>query len=361
MLDFLSQINIYNKVLIFIAFIGFVLHLKAYTDWKNQFNWSASVSDVKGFPMVLALGSGLYGTGSLKDDYDFKEIIHLNERFSDIYDENGIRADYGELARNELLEEAPIPKILNLEWYSHREGKYFKGEFSLNRNLNAGNKIKKHFKRGYLDWRGKKRYAFHFMVGIAPKGKVSLWLSTRYNDWTYKIADFEAQKSNSVLVQKEEMVASLEELEDDEKTLLQPMLVSEKEINACIEELSLLSSMHKYKIQAKGTGAKLSSAFTVYGANKEVWPYDSKGNNYKRASFPEKIVFTFLNAGSPDQDASLTIGKTDLLDAINHFDKSDLIDITVYYDKESDEVRLGYYSKNEDKEYFVSDIQAAWE
>jgi len=83
----------------------------------------------------------------------------------------------------------PIPKKLTISWFSYTEDKFYSGTFDL-----PYKKIQALFEKGYLNpVSGEKTTYSNIIVGMAPGGDVSLWLSGHI---TTEVANFIATQTD---------------------------------------------------------------------------------------------------------------------------------------------------------------------
>lgn len=137
----------------------------------------------------------------------------------------------------------PVPNKLNITWFSYREDKFYSGDFEL-----PYEKLKQLFKEGFLDDNGKIEIYHRIMIGVAPQGYVSIWLTGSNN--IIKVATFEAKETevpwkavleNPSIERKSFIKTTIERhaerasLPVDDKTPLNRWKEYEKEINWKLE------------------------------------------------------------------------------------------------------------------------------
>ncbi|MDH7464189.1 DUF2931 family protein [Chitinophagaceae bacterium 26-R-25] len=142
---------------------------------EEKFDWSATLSAPREYPMMVIEGD--------IGNNDYKQ--YLNDFGFTV----GGWGNEGGIVSSGPDGKA-VPDSLHLLWRSHAEHKFYKGSFALPKE-----KITALFKEGfmdtYFDTVRKETYNI-FIVGIAPEGRVTVWMSAR--GMQREVAHFRAQE-----------------------------------------------------------------------------------------------------------------------------------------------------------------------
>ncbi|WP_292008819.1 DUF2931 family protein [Chryseobacterium sp.] len=125
---------------------------------EKKYSWLGTISAPQEFPMEIYSGS------IIADDftYNFDSIWGTQN--------TGWGNDGGTMSVSTTQME--IPHALEFTWYSLVEGKFYTGKWKLDKE-----KIVKLFEEGLVDQDTHKKTTYDaFVVGLAPKGRVVLWI-----------------------------------------------------------------------------------------------------------------------------------------------------------------------------------------
>jgi len=343
MLDYFSQTNIFNKLLLLIALYLLVLHWRSYKDWSNTWNWMVSVSDPYLYPMVMERS---YFTDPKTEywSYLFKEVIPMNSSIAGPYDKKGIRADWGKFYRNDWIKER-LPETMHLSWYSVREDLHYKGTFDLPIEL-----IKKYFKKGYkshgLELRQRR---FQFIIGIAPKGKIVVWLKPFRHDAQFEIATYTAAVDNEIELDEARKKAALEVLKPEELKAVEEAIKNKEPIPEDYWQGDLRKQYNYRIVPQLSGGAKLLNDFEIYQINGEVKWVNIADGKYHKAALPKKIITTSYNSIKDMKDFDIAFKEADVLKIFESVSADAMVDIYFHFNKETSIVEV-YVGTNKNDE-----------
>lgn len=141
---------------------------------KNEFDWTATLSAAQEYPMEV-----------YKGDISGKDFGQQLTHFGPIA--VGWGSGSGTISTGTDLKQ--LPDYLRLTWISFTEGKVYSGDFQLPKA-----KILQLFKTGFTDEVTKRKDTYNtFMIGLAPKGKVVVWIAGSGNQ--IEIANFTATET----------------------------------------------------------------------------------------------------------------------------------------------------------------------
>lgn len=149
------------KTLIFFVICSFSLINCQNKKMEEKYKWNGNVCAPQEYPMQVYYGM------IIADDYQypFTDIVGIVN--------NGWGEDGGYLGGKDLP--ADLPHTLEFTWYSLVENKFYAGHWELDKE-----RITKLFKEGFsvtsFDSLEKGTYDT-FLVGLAPGGKITLWIS----------------------------------------------------------------------------------------------------------------------------------------------------------------------------------------
>lgn len=150
-----------NRVRILILFVicSFSLVNCQNKKMKEKYNWLGTLSAPKEYPMEIYKGA------IIADDFAYRFDAIWGTQNTGWGNEGGTMSIE---TRN-----MDIPNKLEFTWYSLVENKFYTGKWDLDKE-----KIENLFKKGFIDQdNGKKTTYSNFIVGLAPKGRVVLWIN----------------------------------------------------------------------------------------------------------------------------------------------------------------------------------------
>ncbi len=323
MFELFSQINIYNKILLLITLVLLVLHIRAFISWHSTYNWSVSVCDPYLYPMVLQ-HSYLDSDNSY---YPFKEVIPSHKKHPYPDEKKGIRVDWAESASNDW-KDAQLPSKLHLSWYSIRENLHYKGVFDLPKKV-----IKKHFKKGYLDyWKERRLHNFQFVIGLAPEGKVVVWLSPLKSYLQYELATYTAAVDHDAKRDEKQNKIALAALKPEEHEAVLKAIETKEPIPQDHWQ-GTLRKQYTYRVVPQlSNGAVLSDELTIYQINGEVRNVNIADGKYHKAALPSKIEVTHIKPGAKDYEFYVAFHEEDWLMLFEPTPVDLPIDINFHYD-----------------------------
>lgn len=127
---------------------------------EEKFKWTGTVSAPKEFPMQVYYGL------VIADDYQYQ--------FSDIW--GIVDGGWGEVGKygGGTHKLAQVPHTLEFTWYSLVEDKFYAGHWELDKEK-ITRLFNEYFSQTYFDTVKKGTYDT-FVIGIAPKGKLVVWM-----------------------------------------------------------------------------------------------------------------------------------------------------------------------------------------
>lgn len=146
-----------GKICVLILFVFSFSNCQKKVMEEKSYEWSATVCGPQEYPAEV------YSGALIADGYEFT--------FDSIW---GIQnTGWGNNGGNMVSEEKnALPHTLHFTYLSIVENKFYTGEWSLDKDL-----ISKLFSNGFNDNTGKKGIYTQFKIGLAPGGKVALWVS----------------------------------------------------------------------------------------------------------------------------------------------------------------------------------------
>ncbi|MBU2979790.1 DUF2931 family protein [Alteromonas sp. C1M14] len=141
----------------------------------KKFAWQPTESAPKAYPIEIYRGIITCEDGSTVNIPSGGRTVHNG------WGETGSTYVVGDDVKS-------IPKTLHITWLSFIENQFYTGNFPL-----PVEQIKKLFETGYTDHLGKKQTYSSVVVGMAPKGHVSVWLLGA--DKSVEIGHFKAHQT----------------------------------------------------------------------------------------------------------------------------------------------------------------------
>lgn len=147
------------KILFFFIIGSFSLVSCQNKKMEEKYSWLGTVSAPQEYPMEVYQGS------IIADDFTYG--------FDAIWGTQNTGWGNTGATMNVSTQKMNIPKTLEFTWYSLVEKKFYTGKWPLDKT-----KIEKLFKEGFTDKdTGKRETYTTFKVGLAPKGKIVLWIN----------------------------------------------------------------------------------------------------------------------------------------------------------------------------------------
>jgi len=176
----------HKLISVFLSITFILVGLNSWTfykrkSWKREY-YTASIGVAENHPIdlyakLITKNGEKYSPPSLSDEDDFG---YWGRSYGSSYD----------------IEYMPLPDSLHLSWVSLRERKFYKGTFKLPQKIiDSIFKNKEINKFENTDYYGKYKKYFNFSIGIAPKGKITVWIQGKKN-YQKEIARFQAQESD---------------------------------------------------------------------------------------------------------------------------------------------------------------------
>ncbi|SFN09606.1 Protein of unknown function [Chryseobacterium oleae] len=126
---------------------------------EQKYSWLGTVSAPMEYPMEV------YKGGIIADDFTYSFDAIWGTQNTGWGNEGG--------TMSVETRQMDIPNKLEFTWYSLVENTFYTGKWDLDKE-----KIKGLFEKGFIDQdNGKKTTYTNFIVGLAPKGKVVLWIN----------------------------------------------------------------------------------------------------------------------------------------------------------------------------------------
>ncbi|REC79588.1 hypothetical protein DRF60_03995 [Chryseobacterium elymi] len=126
---------------------------------EQKYSWLGTLSAPQEYPMEIYKGA------LIADDFTYSFDAIWGTQNTGWGNEGG--------TMSVETSQMDIPHNLEFTWYSLVENKFYTGKWDLDKE-----KIKDLFEKGFIDQdNGKKTTYSNFIVGLAPKGKVVLWIN----------------------------------------------------------------------------------------------------------------------------------------------------------------------------------------
>lgn len=147
------------KTLVLFIFYSFSLVSCQNKKMEEKYNWSGTISAPQEYPMEI------YSGGIIANDFTYP--------FDAIWGTQNTGWGNEGSKMNVATKKMEIPHQLEFTWYSLVEEKFYTGKWNLDKI-----KIEQLFKEGFIDTdTGKKQTYTTFKIGLAPKGKLVLWVN----------------------------------------------------------------------------------------------------------------------------------------------------------------------------------------
>lgn len=321
--SFIAQLNIYNKLLIFVLFVLVLCHLWALLKWKDRYHWSASVCDPIGYPTILKEYHSYIST-TKSQIYYFKEAK----------DHQGVRRNwYNAYPQDE--EEMAIPDELTISWYSLREDKYYQGTFKLPKKL-----LKTHFKKGYTAYNGKPSYVHFIDVGLTPGGGVHVWLARVFDDWKIKIDKYQAKEIESPFKDIDPGKQVWKSVtEDGEKEAIE--LAIENDAPIPFDHWDYLDRKWNYSFVFDcGNNQQLTDELIIMHLNAEITKHMITSETNVNAALPKAFTFYSGLKGEKARVKYLRIKPENLLRLVKDRNPKNKLIFKINYDEEQDVFNL---------------------
>ncbi|MDF2553028.1 MAG: hypothetical protein K0R77_2303 [Chryseobacterium sp.] len=147
------------KAIIFFILYGFSLLSCQNKKMEEKYSWLGTISAPQEYPMEIYNGS------IIANDFTYGFDAIWGTQNTGWGNEGGTMS-----VETQQME---IPHRLEFTWYSLVERKFFTGKWNLDQE-----NISKLFKEGFVDQDTQKKTTYtNFIVGLAPKGRVVLWIN----------------------------------------------------------------------------------------------------------------------------------------------------------------------------------------
>jgi len=176
--------NIFSLIAFAIFLFLFLFGIRKNIMLTDKYEWLPTECADYNYPMQIIDG----------------KFISKNTSYIYIPDKKIISNGWGNIGSIHIIGDnlKPIPDKLVISWFSFAEDKFYSGTFDL-----PYEKIKFLFEKGYTDpVDGKKTTYNMIMVGLAPEGEISVWLSGAI---VTEISNFQAKETN---IEWEQLIAN---------------------------------------------------------------------------------------------------------------------------------------------------------
>ncbi|SHM50535.1 Protein of unknown function [Chryseobacterium polytrichastri] len=147
------------KILILFVVCSFSLASCQNKKMEEKYNWLGTISAPQEYPMEIYKGA------IIADDFTYSFDAIWGTQNTGWGNEGG--------TMSVSTQNMNIPSQLEFTWYSLVENKFYTGKWDLDKD-----KIAELFKNGFIDQDTKKKTTYNnFIVGLAPKGRVVLWIN----------------------------------------------------------------------------------------------------------------------------------------------------------------------------------------
>lgn len=147
------------KILILFVVCSFSLASCQNKKMEEKYNWLGTISAPQEYPMEIYKGA------IIADDFTYSFDAIWGTQNTGWGNEGG--------TMSVSTQHMDIPTQLEFTWYSLVENKFYTGKWDLDKD-----KIAELFKNGFIDQDTKKKTTYNnFIIGLAPKGRVVLWIN----------------------------------------------------------------------------------------------------------------------------------------------------------------------------------------
>lgn len=171
------RVGLLLAVLSLFVGVGYVTQIDGKTETVEKFEWTASQSAAKAYPIELVRADLALADGSSYYVPDKRAVY------------NG----WGQLGATHIVgdDEKSLPTHLDALWFSYIEGKFYEGRFEL-----PTEEIQRYFSAGFESpRRGEKRVFDTILFGFGPEGEGSIWMSGHGN--VIKVSRFKGDETDA--------------------------------------------------------------------------------------------------------------------------------------------------------------------
>ncbi|WP_248574882.1 DUF2931 family protein [Flavobacterium sp. H122] len=251
-----------------------------------------------------------------------------------------------------------IPHALEFTWYSIMERKFYTGKWKLDKE-----KISEYFEKGYLDQNSNKKETYNtFIVGLAPKGRVVLWISGAGNQ--KEVGSFQA---HDTIITKNTAYEDAKYIfnTDMKEFVLNDTMIIKPEIKKKIlagEPPMNIYDIYREKYNWKPVvitpeGGKWEDfGFNCYNGEQEnLFGETLKSNDYKERAIPEFCGFYWFDKAGNEYGAWLDpFDEKEILSAFNKLGKKGKIDLVIQtYDNNS---KLNVFLQNANEKLEIKNV-----
>ncbi|MFO2466138.1 DUF2931 family protein [Pseudomonas sp. 15FMM2] len=290
----------------------------------DNYSWTGTVSAPQEYPMEVYSGA-IVAEGSA---YSFDSIWGT---------QNTGWGNHGG-AMNTGSERKGVPYQLEFTWYSLVERKFYTGKWSLDKA-----KIKKLFDEGFIDQDTHKKGTYHtFIVGLAPKGRVVLWMSGAGNQ-----KEVGAFKADVTVIAKESAYDNAKYmfkdgyadrmLNDPSYKTFSPQIRDKIKAQGFPAEDVYDTYREKYNwrpmVVLQDGGQWIDFGFSTYNGEQEnIFAENLLHNEYKKRAVPKFCGFYWRNKDSRYGVWIDTFDEKEILDLFQLLGKEANIDLVVKID-----------------------------
>jgi hypothetical protein len=318
----------YNMVRATIASIALPLSILCliFATWSTpmaaeKFEWLPSESADYNYPMQVVEG---------------KFILQSNETVS-IPAKRIVRNGWGQVGSVHLVGEdiKSLPEKLAISWFSFTEDKFYSGIFDLPKE-----NIQQLFERGYLNpVDGSKTTYNTIIVGLAPEGEISLWLSghvtTEVAAFTAKEADIEwsalldnpnisRQDYISLILEEELSLKSVEYLK--KRNIPHRPWQNPTEIRASGVPHGLWQMYRErflWKLEITGNSQPLKMWVNSFNGEKTYTDFNHRKSSVEHLPVPQKIDISWASPSGKLYSAILSFEEDEIFKAFQKYKEYD--------------------------------------
>lgn len=285
---------------------------------NKKYNWLGTVSAPEEYPMEI------YSGAIIADDFTYSFDADWGTQNQGWGTEGKIK--------KAKIEKMDLPNQLNFTWYSLTEKKFYTGKWKLNKD-----KIKSLFDEGFVDQDTRKRITYTtFIVGLAPKGKVAVWVKGSKNQ--KEVGFFQA---HDTLITKERADKDAQYMFKEGFTEATLYKAFNPELRKKISEegYPAVDSYEEYRERYKWKpvvilpegGVWLDFGFTGYNGDEEnLFAKSLKDNPYKERAIPRFSGFYWRDQNKNRYAVWIdSFNEKEIFELFRKIGKEEEIDVTI--------------------------------
>lgn len=328
------------KIKIGVLIITMMISLFSCTLKESKFNWLASGSAFKNFPMELIKGEFL--------DEDNNYIVYIP-------DNRTINNGWGMAASTHIVGEEfiKLPHKFNIYWFSYTEDKFFKGEF----NLPYDSLYKKCNEIRINSLKEEELYNnYRITVGLAPKGKITVWLQSSFH--IIEIASYKAEETemdwkrvldNPEITKQDYIKMILDECSKNYKDFVKYKNRYNNDL-LLESELDVIDIKINLNIKVKGAKPIYFKLYNYNGEQEEFYFLDNKKLNNKERGVPKSVRLIWENLKKEEYSFDLIFNKNEIIEIFRNLSKKQSKNvIELILDINEETFKLDIFIKNNEE------------